>query len=424
MEFERQESISVEDFAENYLKLNKPVLIGLSATSEWRARKEWVVATKDKATGHINETPNYDALLELFGDHTVTVAHCNQKYFSDQERTDMKFKNFINKIKNKQEGSMTTQLYCKDWHFVLEKPEYVAYTTPAQFSSDWLNIYCQSKPNPDDFRFFYMGDDRTWTPFHQDVYSSYSWSANICGEKHWTFILPGQNHLFTDSFGNTIYNIHDYDKLRYPDFEKAKKIELIQRPGECIFVPSNWWHQVENRGVTISINHNWCNAYNVTNIIGRLHFDYSNVVHALRDIQDMDGFLEQCQIVLKAENGMSHSECISFLLYIASVYLDLANDDESEGEDQSENGSDDDDYAIDPSSGFRPDASFSIAYADPYFTSQPSIIYALSRIKKAFEMLVDGTGISNIKYKPVFIPNLLETIESTTKEIDSVLSRN
>ena len=40
-------------------------------------------------------------------------------------------------------------------------------------------------------------------------------------------------------------------------------IEIIQRSGELLFVPSGWFHEVENLTDCISINHNWLNAHNV-----------------------------------------------------------------------------------------------------------------------------------------------------------------
>jgi hypothetical protein len=40
-------------------------------------------------------------------------------------------------------------------------------------------------------------------------------------------------------------------------------VELIQEPGETIFVPSDVFHTVENLDPTLSINHNWLNAHNL-----------------------------------------------------------------------------------------------------------------------------------------------------------------
>lgn len=42
-------------------------------------------------------------------------------------------------------------------------PEYVAYTTPVYFQSDWLNQYWDShEKQDDDYRFVYMGPKGSW----------------------------------------------------------------------------------------------------------------------------------------------------------------------------------------------------------------------------------------------------------------------
>lgn len=36
--------------------------------------------------------------------------------------------------------------------------------------------------------------------------------------------------------------------------------QVVQEPGEIIFIPPYWHHQVENLTSALSINHNWLNA--------------------------------------------------------------------------------------------------------------------------------------------------------------------
>lgn len=47
-------------------------------------------------------------------------------------------------------------LYLKDWHFMIDYPEYEAYITPDLFTTDWLNEYCLAE-SKSDYRFVYMG---------------------------------------------------------------------------------------------------------------------------------------------------------------------------------------------------------------------------------------------------------------------------
>ena len=89
------------------------------------------------------------------------------------------------------------------------------------------------------------------TPLHTDVFSSFSWSANICGRKRWLFFPPSEGNKLKDAHGNLIYDYTDLcernKKDLYPLIADVKSpIEIFQNPGEIIFVPSGWYHQVFN----------------------------------------------------------------------------------------------------------------------------------------------------------------------------------
>lgn len=165
--------------------------------------------------------------------------------------------------------------------FYRDFPDHNVYTTPVFFSSDWLNEYWDTL-EVDDYRFVYMGPKGSWynvgscmiqvcvtlfswvkgktnnllctfvsrTPFHADVFRSYSWSANICGRKKWLLYPPGQEDFLRDTHGNLPYDVTSaelQDKSLFPQFEEAcQPLEIIQEAGEIIFVPSGWHHQVYN----------------------------------------------------------------------------------------------------------------------------------------------------------------------------------
>jgi len=181
------------------------------------------------------------------------------------------------------------------------------YQTPKFFSSDWLNETSEG----DDFKFVYMGPKGSWTPFHADVYGSYSWSANVTGRKKWRLYPPGKETRFLQS-GNVL--VYDFEN---PGVEYEDYIDILQNSGEVIFVPSGWHHIVWNETDTISINHNWFNAANVCYVWHQLHRGYLEVVQELGDISDSEDFFEQCQLVLRANHGMNYE---MFLKILVKVY--------------------------------------------------------------------------------------------------------
>ncbi|XP_021650393.2 arginine-specific demethylase JMJ20 isoform X2 [Hevea brasiliensis] len=260
------------------------------------------------------------------------VADCGTREFTDQKRVEMTVSEFID---HWVEGNSNSLLYLKDWHFVKEYPEYVAYGTPLLFCDDWLNLYLDhhrmhkdpdtNQENDDiscsDYRFVYMGAKGSWTPLHADVFRSYSWSANVCGKKKWLFLSPSQCHLVFDrNLKSTVYNIFDdVSETKFPGFKKAIWLECIQDQNEIIFVPSGWYHQVHNLEDTISINHNWFNAYNLSWVWDLLWRDYKEAKEYIEDIRDIcDDFEGVCQRNLAANTGMNF---VDFYIFLARFFL-------------------------------------------------------------------------------------------------------
>ncbi|XP_076906342.1 arginine-specific demethylase JMJ20-like [Bidens hawaiensis] len=315
--------MSYSDFANKYLSKNEPVVI-TGLMSDWKACRDWVVVDD----GIIK--PNLHFIASNFGSSKVQVADCGSREFSDQKRLDMSVAEFIDHWL-KPSTVEHDNLYLKDWHFVKEYPEYTAYTTPLFFLDDWLNLYLdhyhmhedldtyQRRDNIScsDYRFVYMGAKGTWTPFHADVFRSYSWSANVCGKKQWYFLSPDQHHLaFDRNMKNSVYDIfEEVDDTIFPNFKKTVWLECTQERNEIIFVPSGWYHQVHNLEDTISINHNWFNAYNLSWVWDLMLRDYKEAREYIEDIKDIcDDFEGLCQRNLAANTGMNFYDFFNFMV--------------------------------------------------------------------------------------------------------------
>ncbi|XP_064598247.1 2-oxoglutarate and iron-dependent oxygenase JMJD4-like isoform X2 [Liolophura sinensis] len=217
-------------------------------------------------------------------------------------------------------------LYLKDWHFTRDFPGYPAYTTPNYFNSDWLNEFWDRRSDEvDDYRFVYMGPKGSWTPFHADVFRSFSWSANICGRKKWILFPPGEEDNLRDSLGNLVYDVFSAnlkDVTKYPQYQQVHKpFEVYQEEGEIIYVPSGWHHQVHNMEDTISINHNWINGCNIDLCWTFLMENLADVQREIADCATMDGWNEQCQIILKASSGINFEEFFRFISTVATNRL-------------------------------------------------------------------------------------------------------
>ncbi|KAI8817719.1 uncharacterized protein EV422DRAFT_508790 [Fimicolochytrium jonesii] len=295
---------SYEDFHTNYMAKNRLCVFSYPlepAFTEWTLEDAESEGVQDAVAGRRGtRRPNYDLLARRYGDIEVQPAGT----------TPSTFRHFLHGMQNGE------QIYLRDWHLVShlrstgnhQKP----YTTPLWFKDDWLNAFLDSEntdpaSRSDDYRFVYMGASGTSTLLHVDVFNSYSWSANICGTKKWTFFPPEQTRYLTNARGETITDLRDVTPDEHPQyFENATPVVIHQHAGELIFVPSSWWHQVENIGETMSINHNWCNATNLPNIFENLASDLAYIREAIAEHREQMGereWGEHCQLMLKANNA-------------------------------------------------------------------------------------------------------------------------
>lgn len=241
-------TLSYDDFFENYMLANKPVII-TEISDHWNCVKKWLKMNE--------KVIDFEYLKENLKDRSVPVANCSKQYFNSHEKSEISLHKYLDWWKDfiaSGHDSKDTDdlLYLKDWHLQQEEGDASFYEWPTYFQSDWLNEYLIAEKKQD-YRFVYMGPKGSWTPFHSDVYSSFSWSTNIVGMKKWIFLPIGEEKRLLDQNSRLPFSID-------PENLKTRNIpyyELLQGPNEAVFVPSGWFHQVWNLEDTISINHNW-----------------------------------------------------------------------------------------------------------------------------------------------------------------------
>lgn len=368
--------LTARSFVENYAipGTSKPVLL-LNIVEDWAAFLTW--RTQD-------EKPNYKLLGDTFGSCQVPVIDCGPATLpADGEQADDVFtqvractaKDYFTWASNQQtkrglsnvqgdscvignscahveemgcpakchEGSLEgldRLFYLKDWHFVEACHTcniLVPYTAPEYLASpihDWLNLYLDKEcAGKNDYRFCYIGVAGTSTLLHHDVMFSHSWSANICGQKRWIFFPPEASEGLLNSRGEAILSTIPGKRpsdwaSKFPNLEEAWscRLEVIQEPGELMFVPSGWYHEVENLTDAVSINHNWLNATNAAQVWEFLKKELAAVHDAISDVRDsFDSSLDfetHCQTLMHANSGINCAEWLSLLCCAATEISD------------------------------------------------------------------------------------------------------
>lgn len=86
-----------------------------------------------------------------------------------------------------------------------------------------------------DFRFTYLGPAGTYTPLHRDVYSSYSWSANIAGRKLWWLFPPEpevMNRILAN--GEPIFDVRELE-------DEGGGIKVVQHVSLLVVLGYKYW---------------------------------------------------------------------------------------------------------------------------------------------------------------------------------------
>lgn len=156
-----------------------------------------------------------------------------------------------------------------------------------------------------------MGGGKTCTLLHRDVCEytqlvcpecstdestdcSYSISTSIVGRKRWTLFPPEcspdlQPFIRDAEYTDSRVDVRLWTRSTWETFQSLGAFEVVQEPGETIFIPSGWYHQVENLSspVTLSLNHNWANAHNLPTMYNAMHQERDAVEVALGDVHEM-----------------------------------------------------------------------------------------------------------------------------------------
>jgi hypothetical protein len=96
-------------------------------------------------------------------------------------------------------------------------------------------------------------------------------------------------------------------------------VEVAQGPGEVLFVPSGWHHQVWNETGCLSLNHNWFNGSALRRVWAFLKGEAGAVRARLRHLEytfeaEGGGWARQCEAVLRANAAMSLTEWAGLLV--------------------------------------------------------------------------------------------------------------
>ncbi|KAI9285280.1 hypothetical protein BC943DRAFT_360382 [Umbelopsis sp. AD052] len=285
-------TVPKEEFIEKYERPELPVVI-LNLTKKWPAEQRW----------------NREYLIKQYGSQTFKVGEDD-----DENNVYLKMKHFFHYIDTESQVD-DSPLYIFDSGFEkwgrgkkksksstvtksstssessgrpskrskIEKEKkrktlLIDYTVPDYFSDDLFHFTGARRRPP--YKWFVMGDARSGTGIHTDPLGTSAWNALLKGHKRWAMFPPGTakeivdppmkpyDHEAVSWFATVFPKFTKRDDPTDPRSlgEKLGMVQVLQRPGETIFVPTGWAHVVMNLDFTVAITQNFCSVTNLENV--------------------------------------------------------------------------------------------------------------------------------------------------------------
>ena len=232
-QIERKGRLSQEEFLENYYSTNTPVIM-TDMMSDWPALHSW--------------NPNY--LKSKYGNASVEVqfgreSDPNYEINLEKHRKKISLREYTDLV---EKSGSTNDFYMVANNGNLENKELKGLYEDFEMPESLLNMEKRKERV-----FFWFGPKGTVTPIHHDPMNVMM--AHVYGRKRWRLMAPDSTPLIYNDvgvFSRVDLENPDYDK--YPMFKDINIIEEVLSPGEIIFVPVGWWHQVKALDISISLS--------------------------------------------------------------------------------------------------------------------------------------------------------------------------
>ncbi|NBD14068.1 cupin-like domain-containing protein [Corallococcus silvisoli] len=229
---ERRRGVSAGEFQARYYRAHRPVVLE-DFLEGWPLLERWRPEALARELGDVEV--EVMAGRDTRADHDLSPDGC---------RTVMRLADFLHRLEH---GGPTNDLYLTARNFALERPELRRLLDDVQPAPGFL----QPQPPPGGIK-LWVGPAGTRTALHHDVDSVLF--CQVHGRKRFWLIPSFETpRVYNREHVWSAVDAAAPDLARFPGFATAHVHEVVLGPGEMLFIPVGWWHQVHALDVSVSV---------------------------------------------------------------------------------------------------------------------------------------------------------------------------
>lgn len=235
IQIQRVKDITLRDFKAKYLHKGIPVILDGFA-SEWGCTKEW----------------NLDSLSKRFGEDKLVLIDENHSS-GEYKLSNTTLAEVLEAMRSGDKSK-----YSRFNRLLYDHPELV-----DDFDLSWMKKARNKLSSGETFQVF-LGARDSQTKIH--AASEHNLFTQVVGQKHWYLISPKYDPVLRPLNLRAPYFHTDFDPAK-PDYDKFPAAEYIDiyegllNPGDVLFNPPSFWHQIDNPTASIGVGFRWFNLY-------------------------------------------------------------------------------------------------------------------------------------------------------------------
>ena len=226
--------VSEHEFVDRYVRGCRPVVLTGHAR-DWPAMRTWSPTDLKARFGHLD--------VEIQAERKA-----NPRYEEDKlaHRRTVRLADFVDQV---MAGGETNDYYMTANNEALRRPEF------APLLADIGSLPpCCNRAELAERSSFWFGPAGTVTPLHHDTLMLFH--TQVVGRKRWRLISPLQGPRLYNT--NGVFSPIDLDAVdleQFPLFKDVQVLEVVVEPGETMFLPLGWWHQVRALDISLSFSY-------------------------------------------------------------------------------------------------------------------------------------------------------------------------